>query len=108
MSVPTAIASLAMTTGRSVGKATGSRERAPDDRLRVPTIQDSGPGIDGGNHFAFTILRQCRHAAPSSFALAPGVRNAECADSVPFGSLGRGCVTGNGFLVKPATPACLI
>jgi hypothetical protein len=23
---------------RRVGKATGSRERAPDDRLRVPTI----------------------------------------------------------------------
>jgi hypothetical protein len=26
---------------RRVGKANGSRERAPDDRLRVPTIQDN-------------------------------------------------------------------
>src|SRR5258708_7072220 len=27
-----------------VGKATGSRERAPDDRLRVRTIRDDDPG----------------------------------------------------------------
>ena len=38
----------------------------------------------------FTILRQCSHAAPIRFSLASGVRKAECADSVTFGSLVSG------------------
>ena len=30
-----------------MGKATGSRERAPDDRLRVPTIARGVPMVGG-------------------------------------------------------------
>jgi hypothetical protein len=41
-----------------VGKTTGSRERAPDDRLRVPT--DNGGNLDGG------------HGAKSAFAHPTG------------------------------------
>ncbi|MEH2610474.1 hypothetical protein [Bradyrhizobium sp. AZCC 1693] len=33
-----------------MGKATGSRERAPDDRLRVPTIALFGAPHVGDNH----------------------------------------------------------
>jgi hypothetical protein len=87
---------------RRVGKANGSRECAPDGKLRAPTIQDSDPAIDGGhgadaplptlrlNHFPFTILRQCCHAASIRFSLASGVRNAECADSVTLGNFVSG------------------
>jgi len=39
-----------------MGKANGSREYAPDDKLRVPTIQDNDLQIDGG------------HGAKSAFA----------------------------------------
>jgi len=40
--------------------------------------------------YPFTILPQCSHAAPIRFSLASGVRNAECADSVTFGSFVSG------------------
>jgi hypothetical protein len=38
---------------RRVGKANGSRERAPDDRLRVPTFASTT--LDGG-HGAYAPL----------------------------------------------------
>ncbi|MGY3364689.1 hypothetical protein ACVWZL_001814 [Bradyrhizobium sp. GM2.4] len=40
--------------------------------------------------YPFTIRRQCSHAAPIRFSLASGVRNAECADNVTFGSFVSG------------------
>src|ERR1700687_2092965 len=46
--------------------------------------------MTGAMAHPFTILRQCSHAASIRFSLASGVRNAECADSVTFGSLVRG------------------
>jgi hypothetical protein len=41
-------------------------------------------------HFPFAILRQCCHAASIRFSVASGVRNAEWADSVTFGSFVKG------------------
>ena len=42
------------------------------------------------SYFFFAILRQCSHAALIRLTLASGVRNAECADSVTFGSFVSG------------------
>jgi hypothetical protein len=39
----------AMTDGRRVGEATGSRECAPDDRLRVPTSRFGKSGGHGAS-----------------------------------------------------------
>jgi hypothetical protein len=38
--------------GRRMGKANGSRERAPDDRLRVPTTQIKALNLSVGGHGA--------------------------------------------------------
>jgi len=40
-----------------VGKANGSRECAPDDRLRVPTFFAQRSGMDGGLAVALPTLR---------------------------------------------------
>ena len=50
-----------------VGKATGSRECAPDDKLRVPTIQHT-TWLDGG------------HGAKSAFAHP-------CISAIAYGGL---------------------
>ncbi len=41
---------------RRVGKANGSRECAPDDRLRVPTIASNTGSLDHGGHGASAPL----------------------------------------------------
>ena len=62
---------------RRVGKATGSRECAPDDRLRVPTIEVAT--LDGGHgaHAPLPTLRNCDSVTPS--LRATGAMTAEVA-----------------------------
>jgi hypothetical protein len=54
------------------------------------TFSRKGRREENSSVHPFAIRRQCSHAAPIRFSLASGVRNAECADSVTFGSLVRG------------------
>jgi hypothetical protein len=49
---------------RGVGKANGARERAPDDRLRVPTVSNKNGGHGAG----------CAFAHPTEL----GIRASEC------------------------------
>jgi hypothetical protein len=44
---------------RRVGKATGSRERAPDDRLRVPNIRRRIGGHGAKSAFAHPHMGRC-------------------------------------------------
>src|SRR5260370_11271262 len=47
---------------RRVGKANGSRERAPDDKLRVPTIRDNDRLLDGGHGAKSAFAHPTRYA----------------------------------------------
>jgi hypothetical protein len=58
-----------------VGKANGSRERAPDDKLRVPTASNNDSQIDGG-HGAMRLCPPYSHrkAYPRDAVVEDGTR----------------------------------
>src|SRR2546422_5048416 len=66
-----------------------ARLKEPLIRRFAPPSPTRGEGRAAPIYF-FTIRRQCSHAARIKFSLASGVRKAEWADSVTFGSFVSG------------------
>jgi len=58
--------------------------------LRMRSESVDTIGFAESLNYVLAIRRQCSHAAAIRFSLASGVRKAECADKVTFGSLVSG------------------